>query len=77
MMKLQLNSKKAPFIGAVGAPVAKKMKRKGVKLRKNALIRGIRVKDAESKRKIREILAAEENMKEIAGDERIGDTMHE
>lgn len=35
------------------------MKKKGVRLRKNAVVRGIKVKDAESKRMIREILEAE------------------
>ena len=51
----------------LGATVSKtKTKRKGVRLRKNTVVRGIKIKDAESKKKVREILAAEETMRDMA-----------
>ncbi len=50
----------------LGVSSTTKTKRKGVRLRKNAVVRGIKVKDAESKRQIREILEREEHGPEDA-----------
>ncbi len=50
----------------LGISTTTKTKRKGVRLRKNAVVRGIKVKDAESKRQIREILEREEHGTEDA-----------
>lgn len=64
MAKLELDTKRPKEVTGLGATVSKQLKRKGVRLRKNTVVRGIKIKDAESKRKVKEILAAEESMKE-------------
>lgn len=72
MSKLEIdtNNKKPAAVRSLHAPVqTKKLKRKGLRLRKNAIIRGIRIHDAESKRKVKELLAAEESMKEMMSDD--------
>jgi hypothetical protein len=53
----------------LNASTKTKMKRKGVRLRKNAVVRGIKVTDAESKRQIREILEAEAGVDAMAEDD--------
>lgn len=65
MMKLDIGGKRPSSLSSIGAPVTKKMKRKGVRLRKNSMVRGVRIKDAESRKKVKEILAAEESMKDV------------
>lgn len=64
MKKLELDTKRPKAVAALGSTVRKTLKRKGVRLRKNTVVRGIKIKDAESKRKVKEILAAEESMKD-------------
>ncbi len=68
MKKLEIDADKKPkAVAMLGATVSKtKTKRKGVRLRKNTVVRGIKIKDAESKKKVREILAAEETMRDMA-----------
>ena len=62
MAKLELDSSKRPkAVANLGATVSKKLKRKGVRLRKHTVVRGIKIKDAESKRRVKEILAEEES----------------
>lgn len=65
MMKLDIGGKRPSSLSSISAPVTKKMKRKGVRLRKNSMVRGVRIKDAESRKKVKEILAAEESMKDV------------
>jgi len=65
MMKLDISNKRPSSISSIGVPVTKKLKRKGVRLRKNSMVRGVRIKDAESRKKVKEILAAEESMKDV------------
>ena len=64
MKKLELDSKRPRAVASLGATKKPQMKRKGVRLRKNSVVRGIKITDSESKKKVREILAAEEAMKE-------------
>lgn len=61
----QTNTKSTSKLG-ISTTTKTKMKRKGVRLRKNAVVRGIKVKDAESKRQIREILERENGGEEEA-----------
>lgn len=60
MAKLELDSKRPKAVATLGSTVSKKLKRKGVRLRKNTVVRGIKIKDAESKRRVKEILAEED-----------------
>ena len=57
--KLGLSQTNKKTSKKLGISTTTKTKRKGVRLRKNAVVRGIKVKDAESKRQIREILEGE------------------
>mmetsp|Transcript_5907 Transcript_5907/g.11532 ORF Transcript_5907/g.11532 Transcript_5907/m.11532 type:complete len:114 (-) Transcript_5907:1433-1774(-) len=68
MKKLEIDSNRKPqAVSKLGATVSKKKtKRKGVRLRKNTVVRGIKIKDAESKKRVKEILAAEETMRDMA-----------
>ncbi|KAL6770058.1 hypothetical protein ACKKBG_A33435 [Auxenochlorella protothecoides x Auxenochlorella symbiontica] len=64
--KVVTKAQKAPVEGKA---IAKKSKFKGVRIKRNRTIRGIKIKDAESRQKVREVLAAEQAMKEMAVDE--------
>lgn len=46
----------------------KKKAKKGVRIKKHVVVRGVKVTDAESKRKIKEMLAAEEAMRDMMMD---------
>mmetsp|Transcript_10018 Transcript_10018/g.27234 ORF Transcript_10018/g.27234 Transcript_10018/m.27234 type:complete len:117 (+) Transcript_10018:1190-1540(+) len=59
LSKLGLSQTNKKTSKKLGISTTTKTKRKGVRLRKNAVVRGIKVKDAESKRQIREILEGE------------------
>lgn len=55
----------------MGVAAPKRLKRKakkGVRIKKHVVVRGIKVTDAESKQKIKEVLAAEHAMKELMMD---------
>ncbi|GAB4821294.1 hypothetical protein N2152v2_008340 [Parachlorella kessleri] len=62
------DSKKDTSLG-VKATATKKTKKKAIRIKKNVVIRGIKVRDAESKKKVKEVLAAEEAMREMMVDE--------
>jgi hypothetical protein len=67
-------SRPSSTAGAVATalrPKSQKLKRKGVKLRKHAVIRGIRITDAASKQQVKEILAAEEAMRALGDSEMV------
>ncbi|KAL4514911.1 hypothetical protein Ndes2526A_g03738 [Nannochloris sp. 'desiccata'] len=57
-----------PSLSKLGV-AGRKFKRKGIRLRKNHMVRGIRIKDASSKQKVKDILAAEEAMREMMVDD--------
>lgn len=65
-MTVSQSSKKsgASILSGALKTQGKKLKRKaGPRVRKNAVVRGIKIKGAESKQKVREILAEEKAMK--------------
>jgi len=56
-------AKQAAKLGA--APAATKPKRKGFRIKKGVRVKGIKVTDAASKKKIKKILAAEQALREM------------
>jgi len=56
-------AKQAAKLGA--APAATKAKRKGFRIKKGVRIKGIKVTDAASKKKVKQILAAEQALREM------------
>ncbi|KAL4444659.1 hypothetical protein ABPG77_002476 [Micractinium sp. CCAP 211/92] len=58
----------AERVGVQAPKRLKKKAKKGVRIKKHVVVRGVKVTDAESKRKIKEMLAAEEAMRAMMMD---------
>lgn len=69
--KVTQEKKAAKAMKNPGVKKAQPKKKKGLRIRKNVVIRGVKVKDAETKKKVKKILAAEAAMREmqVDGDE--------
>ncbi|PRW45646.1 OTU domain-containing protein isoform X1 [Chlorella sorokiniana] len=68
LAKKQQRLKAAESMGVAAPKRLKRKQKKGVRIKKHVVIRGVKITDAESKRKVKEMLAAEEAMKDLMMD---------